>query len=87
MNIADLYKKYNLMPGLITHQLRVGGIVKLITDDPEAILTALVHDMGNLAKFSNLDEYWTTKQKKFWDKYGKDAHEATIKILEENGLD
>ena len=74
------------MPGLATHQLRVGGIVKLITDDRESILTALVHDMGNLAKFSNLDPYWSQEQKKFWSKYGKDAHEATIKILEEAGL-
>lgn len=42
------------MPQLITHQLRVGSIVLLITDDRDSILTALVHDMGNLAKFHNL---------------------------------
>lgn len=86
MQVRDLYAKYNLMPQLITHQLRVGGIVRLITDDRESILTALVHDMGNMAKFSNLDTFWTGEQEKFWNKYGKNAHEATIKILEEAGL-
>lgn len=35
------------MPQLAQHQLRVGGIVSLITKDKAAILTALVHDMGN----------------------------------------
>ena len=86
MKVADLYQKYNLMPQLITHQLRVGSIVRLITDDRDSILTALVHDMGNLAKFSNLDEYWTNEQLIFWDKYGKDANIATLNILEEAGL-
>ena len=75
------------MPQLITHQLRVGGVVKIITNDSDAILTALVHDMGNLAKFTNLDPYWTREQEKFWRKYGRDAHFATSTILLEAGLD
>ena len=87
MTIRDLYQTYNIMPQLIEHQLRVGAIVKLITNDKASIITALVHDMGNLAKFSGLDEHWSQEQTKFWSKYGRDAHEATIKILREAGLD
>lgn len=87
MNIADLYDKYNLMPQLREHQLRVGGIVKLLSNDRDSILTALVHDMGNMAKFSNLDEHWSKEQQLFWSKYGRDAHEATFAILKDAGLD
>lgn len=86
MKVVELYQKYNLMPQLITHQLRVGSIVRLITDDRDSILTALVHDMGNLAKFNNLDEHWTNEQLIFWDKYGKDAHTATLNILKDSNL-
>lgn len=87
MIIADLYEKYNLMPQLREHQLRVGGIVKLLSNDHDSIVTALVHDMGNMAKFTNLDEYWSREQEIFWSKYGRDAHEATFTILKEAGLD
>lgn len=86
MQIRDLYDKYNTMPQLREHQLRVGGIVRLITTEREAVLTALVHDMGNIAKFSGLNEYWANEQKKVWDKYGKEAHEVTFAILREAGL-
>ena len=86
MQIRDLYDKYNLMPQLREHQLRVGGIVRLITAEREAILTALVHDMGNIAKFNGLNEYWANEQKKVWEIYGKEAHEATFAILRDAGL-
>lgn len=87
MKVKDLYSKYNLMPQLIEHQLRVGGIVRLISDDRDSVLTALVHDMGNLAKFTSLDEHWSREQVKFWELYGHDAHVATSMILKEAGLD
>lgn len=74
------------MPQLRIHQLRVGGIVKLCGGDDESIATALVHDMGNLAKFNNLDDYWSRQQLEFKKKYGSDAHSATIAILNEAGL-
>ncbi len=86
MQVRDLYQKYQIMPQLQTHMLRVGGIVKLIRDDKDSILTALVHDMGNMAKFTGLDSEWSEVQIKFWDKYGRDAHTATELILEEAGL-
>ena len=59
MKITDVYKKYNIMPNLQTHQLRVASVSKLIIDnltepitDKKEILTAsLLHDMGNIIKF------------------------------------
>lgn len=86
MQIQDLYDKYNLMPQLREHQLRVGGIVKLITNDHDSIITALVHDMGNIAKFEGLNTYWRKEQEKVWKLYGKEAHEATFAILRDAGL-
>lgn len=87
MQIRDLYKHYQVMPQLQTHMLRVAGIVKLITKDQDSILTALVHDLGNIVKFDNLDEAWSKVQKECVAKYGRDAHVATAKMLEEAGLD
>lgn len=75
------------MPQLREHQLRVGGIVRLITPDHDSIITALVHDMGNIVKFNNLDPYWSKVQEKFWNDYGRDEHAATDKILREVGMD
>lgn len=62
--------------------------VKLVTD------LCLVHDMGNLVKFDLRDgidmtkfgrienlKYWQGVQQEYRDKYGKDAHDATIGIL------
>jgi hypothetical protein len=86
MTIKDLYARYQLMPQLIEHQLRVGGIVALITKDKDSILTALVHDMGNIVKFGTLSPEWDLIQKDFIQKYGPDANEATLKILEEANL-
>jgi hypothetical protein len=58
MLIRDLYDRYTIMPQLVTHQLRVGGIVRIITADwsdqdmaRECVTTALVHDLGNIVKF------------------------------------
>ncbi len=102
MKIRQIYERFEIMPQLQTHMLRVAGIAKLIThdwDDREiaaaCIKTCLLHDMGNMAKFilnnpiipiDNLD-YWIQNQKKFWQKYGHDAHAATDTILKEMGLD
>ena len=66
---------------------------KLTTD------LCLIHDMGNIVKFDLRDEtdmskfgrienlkHWQEVQRGYWDKYGKDAHDATIGILREAGL-
>jgi len=86
MTIKELYQKYHIMPQLEKHQLRVGAIVALITKDRDSILTALVHDMGNIVKFSNLPSEWLPIQAEYIKKYGTDANVATIKILEDAGL-
>lgn len=95
MIVGELYDKYDLMPQLRLHQLRVGGVVKTLTNDHDSIITALLHDMGNIVKFdldnpiidiNNLD-HWKNVQKNTIKKYGNEAHVATYKILSESGLD
>jgi len=58
MNIIEIYKKYQIMPQLQLHQLRVAGVASIILDhfpqdlDRDEIITAcLLHDMGNIIKF------------------------------------
>jgi len=69
------------------------------TLDNELILvTLLTHDLGNLAKF-DLDsplsrhylgeqglDYWRQRQQQFRKKYGHDAQQANLKIVQELGL-
>lgn len=94
MQIRDLYDKYSIMPQLREHQLRVGGIAKLITDEwddreiaRESVLSCLLHDMGNIVKFHDLsDPQWLEVQKYYQVKYGNDAHDATVGILNDAGL-
>ncbi|MDO8512962.1 MAG: HD domain-containing protein [bacterium] len=56
--VIEIYQKYNIMPQLQLHQLRVAGVAKLICDnfpdqlDTDGVIKAcLVHDMGNILKF------------------------------------
>ena len=62
MQINQIYAKYQIMPQLATHMLRVGGVGKLILDgwsgeiDQDLVLRSLLlHDMGNMAKFDLSD--------------------------------
>lgn len=106
MKIAQLYEKYQIMPQLITHQLRVGAIGKMVAKNwkskVDVELTTqlcLLHDMGNIVKFDLAHtkeevygmikdiEYWQQVQKEVWEKYGNNAHEATIGILRAAKLD
>lgn len=60
---------------------------------------ALLHDLGNIVKFDlkrypeylskelKRRDFWAKKQKKMIKKYGKDDHEANLKILREIGAD
>lgn len=62
----------------------------------EILLTCLLHDMGNIIKFKfevfpeffepEGVEYWQDMQKQFIEKYGDNAHKATIEIVEEIGV-
>lgn len=65
MNVKQLYKKYQIMPQLETHMLRVAAVGKIVADNwigtCDSLLTTqlcLLHDMGNIVKFDlsdNLD--------------------------------
>lgn len=67
-------------------------------DIDKEVKACLLHDMGNTVKFDlseeksrqmgftdNLD-YWREVQQEYFEKYGHDAHEATIAILREMNL-
>ncbi len=63
MNILEIYKKYQTMPQLAEHQLRVAGVADLICahitltpalsrrEREYIVLACLLHDMGNILKF------------------------------------
>lgn len=62
MTILDIYQKYQIMPTLQQHQLRVAAVASILTDhitiDTKNVITAcLLHDMGNILKF-DLDKPW-----------------------------
>jgi len=103
MNVTQIYKKYKIPPNLQKHQLRVAAVGELIAlnstkaiDVNSIVLTCLLHDMGNIIKFSfefnpksfepEGVEYWKNIQYEFIQRYGKDEHKATYKIAEEIGV-
>jgi len=60
MHIFDIYNKYNIMPSLQTHMLRVAGVASFICENfnekelintNNIIFACLLHDMGNIIKF------------------------------------
>lgn len=108
MQVKAVYERYQIMPQLATHMLRVAGVGKLMmkgwkryVDEELVIRSLLLHDLGNIVKFNLSDEgqrqikskdkvdldYWQKVQKEMWQRYGRDAHEATKKMLGEIGLD
>lgn len=99
MIILDIYSHYQIPPNLQRHQLEVAAVCQVILDgwrgtkiDWElAILTALLHDMGNIIKFkrpflgelADRAEYWQKVQEAFIAKYGNDVDVATMEIAQE----
>lgn len=68
----------------------------VVVDTMRVVTACLLHDMGNIIK-SNLNyfpeflvpegfEYWQKVQNEYIEKYGKNEHQATLKILEELGV-
>ncbi|MBP6866334.1 MAG: hypothetical protein KBC12_02200 [Candidatus Pacebacteria bacterium] len=59
MKIKERYEKYQIMPTLAEHMLRVGAVAKILTSQikesgfpsKEIISACLLHDMGNIVKF------------------------------------
>lgn len=82
--------------------LEVAAVASFIADNLEKIEInkqsvvewALLHDMGNIVKFKDFispqmkmgEDYWRKVQKKFIEKYGSDAHQATVNIIKEMNL-
>lgn len=81
MNPIEIYKKYQIMPNLQIHQLRVAGVALAIIRnltvpvDEKAILNAcLFHDMGNIIKFdlSYFPEFVQPEGLEYWEKVKQD---------------
>lgn len=82
MNILEVYNKYNIMPQLQEHQLRVAGVAYLIcknfklrVNQDNIVKACLLHDMGNILKF----DFSVTKKYiqhnldyDYWEKVKKD---------------
>jgi len=105
MTIKQLYEKYDIMPQLATHMLRVGAVGKMVAEnwidgcDVKFVTDlCLIHDIGNIVKFDLINRneekfgkidnalYWQQIQQNYWDKYGHDAHDATVEILQDAEL-
>jgi hypothetical protein len=99
MNISDLYHQYQIPEQLAQHMLRVTAVGQFVLEHwigeyvPEEaiIITLLLHDMGNIVKFKRpfmgdmaaQATKWEVVQDEFVGKYGKTAHGATMKIIDE----
>ncbi len=77
MTISEVYDRYQIMPSLQSHMLRVAGVAKIICDhlhspiDTEnVILASLLHDMGNILKFDLLKypDFLEPEGLEFWQK-------------------
>ena len=73
----EIYEKYNIMPALQLHQLRVAAVAKLICGNftkplnaNEVILVCLFHDMGNIIKsdLSVFPEFLEPEGREYWEK-------------------
>ncbi len=104
MIIQEIYDQYHIPPQLQLHMLRVAWVMQLICDHwigsqvldkKNLIAAALVHDMGNIVKFTFTEDTkhlleWVDDldalkrlQKIMHEKYGNDDHEANLAICKE----
>lgn len=75
MKIQQIYEKYQIMPSLQLHMLRVASVAQIIcesiqqkVDSNEIISACLLHDMGNILKF-NMDlfpDFFQPEGKEYW---------------------
>lgn len=82
MNILEIYRKYQIMPQLEEHMLRVAGVADVILENlilapalsererGEVVLACLLHDIGNIVKFdfSVFPETTVEKGLEYWQK-------------------
>ncbi len=75
-NISEIYERYEVMPQLRDHQLRVAAVASRTIDafegslDGEVIVNAcLIHDMGNILKFdlSYFPEFVEPQGLAYWE--------------------
>lgn len=92
MQIKQIYEKYQIMPQLVTHMLRVGAVGKLIAEnwkggcDVKFVTDlCLLHDVGNIVKFDlvnlNEDKFGKINNLAYWqqvqaDYWAKYGHDA-----------
>lgn len=64
MKIRDLYHKFEIMPQLETHMLRVAGVGRIIAENWDSSCDTkfitdlcLVHDLGNIVKFDLSEKF------------------------------
>ncbi|MBI3232351.1 MAG: HD domain-containing protein [Candidatus Doudnabacteria bacterium] len=81
MNILDIYDKYQIMPQLAEHMLRVAAVADTIVNNltltptlpqrerGEVVAACLLHDMGNVVKFdfSLFPETAAEKGLEYWE--------------------
>ena len=94
MKLVDIYDKYQIPDELRMHMLRAAAMGKLICSNwtgeklkEELIVGALlVHDLGNIVKFTTSDPNLLKLKSDFTAKYSADDHKATEAILRELGF-
>lgn len=89
MTILEIYEKYNIMPNLQLHQLRVAAVAEQIceasttpVDKESIVLACLLHDMGNIVKF-DLDYFpqlLEPEGKEYWGK-------IQVEFIKKYGID
>lgn len=81
MKIKQIYQKYQIMPQLELHMMRVASVASLICDSLELVIdkdniisACLLHDMGNILKFnlSLFPEFLKPKGLAYWQKVKAD---------------
>jgi len=79
--IAEIYRKYRIMPNLQLHQLRVAAVGKIIAEsltvkvNTQSIIEAcLLHDMGNILKFdlARFPQFTQEHGLSYWENVKKD---------------
>ncbi len=103
MHILDLYATYRIPPQLQRHMLDTAAVGEYIIDHwrwgktkatfnaSTVIKVLLLHDLGNIVKFTTpfigemaeQAQYWLGVQAEIAQKYGPFAHQATLAMVQE----
>ena len=79
--IQDIYDKYQILPILREHQLRVAAVAKMLclnlkkpVKTEQVVLACLFHDMGNIIKFDlkSFPEFYEPLGVAYWQKVKED---------------